>query len=142
MKIEIVVNRRIERLYEEYMTLIEGLKAMSREERVELYSEMTKTLLPHAKKVVDLEDQLNEGRKDYQRKFKEWFLVICKSSFSDGRFGETCFELYKKEIIKKSKKDKCSSKIYAHKVILALGLMGLLEGVRENYSQSSGGAHV
>lgn len=141
MKIEIVVNRRIERLYEEYMTLIEGLKAMSREERVELYSEMTKTLLPHAKKVVDLEDQLNEGRKDYQRKFKEWFLVICKSSFSDGRFGETCFELYKKEIIKKSKKDKCSSKIYAHKVILALGLMGLLEGVRDNYSHSSGGAH-
>ncbi len=114
---------------------------MSREERVELYSEMTKTLLPHAKKVVDLEDQLNEGRKDYQRKFKEWFLVICKSSFSDGRFGETCFELYKKEIIKKSKKDKCSSKIYAHKVILALGLMGLLEGVRDNYSHSSGGAH-
>ena len=141
MKIEIVVNRRIERLYEEYMTLIEGLKAMSREERVELYSEMTKTLLPHAKKVVDLEDQLNEGRKDYQRKFKEWFLVICKSSFSDGRFGETCFELYKKEIIKKSKKDKCSSKIYAHKVILALGLMGLLEGVKDNYSHSRDGAH-
>ena len=67
MKIEIVVNRRIERLYEEYMTLIDGLKAMSREERVELYSKMTKTLLPHAKKVVDLEDQLNEERKDYQR---------------------------------------------------------------------------
>lgn len=141
MKIEIVVNRRIERLYEEYMTLIDGLKAMSREERVELYSKTTKTLLPHAKKVVDLEDQLNEERKDYQRKFKEWFLVICKSSFSDGRFGETCFELYKKEIIKKSKKDKCSSKIYAHKVILALGLMGLLEGVKDNYSHSRDGAH-
>ena len=69
MKIEIVVNRRVERLYEEYLTLIDGLKAMSREERVELYSKMTKTLLPHAKKVVDLEDQLNEERKDYQRKF-------------------------------------------------------------------------
>ena len=141
MKIEIVVNRRIERLYEEYITLIDGLKAMTREERFELYERMTKTLYPHAKKVVDLEDQLNEDRKDYQRKFKEWFLVICKSSFSDGRFGETCFELYKKEIIKKSKKDKCSSKIYAHKVILALGLMGLLEWVKDNYSHSRDGAH-
>ena len=141
MKIEIVVNRRIERLYEEYMTLIDGLKGKTKDERFELYESMTKRLYPHAEKVVDLEDQLNENRKDYQRKFKEWFFVICKSSFSNGRFGETCFELYKKEIVKKSKKDKCSSKIYAHKVILALGLMGLLEGVRDNYSHSRGGAH-
>ena len=141
MKVKIITNRRIERLYEEYITLIDGLKAMTREERFELYERMTKTLYPHAKKVVDLEDQLNENRKDYQRKFKEWFFVICKSSFSNGRFGETCFELYKKEIVKKSKKDKCSSKIYAHKVILALGLMGLLEKVKENYSHSKESPH-
>ena len=141
MKVEIVVNRRIERLYEEYMTLIESLKDKTKEERLELYESMTRRLYPHAKKVVDLEDQLNEERKDYQRKFKEWFFVICKSSFSNGRFGETCFEMYKKEVVKKSKKDKCSSKIYAHKVILALGLMGLLEGVKENYSHSRDSSH-
>ena len=141
MKIGIVVNRRIERLYEEYITLIESLRSKTKEERLELYESMTKRLYPHAKKVVDLEDQLITERKDYQRKFKEWFFVICKSSFSNGRFGETCFELYKKEVIKKSKKDKCSSKIYAHKVILALGLMGLLEGVKENYSNSRENAH-
>lgn len=141
MKVEIVVSRRIERLYEEYMTLIDGLKGKTKDERFELYESMTKRLYPHAEKVVDLEDQLNENRKDYQRKFKEWFFVICKSCFSNGRFGETCFELYKKEIVKKSKKDKCSSKIYAHKVILALGLMGLLEGVKENYSHSRDSSH-
>ena len=141
MKIDIVVNRRIERLYKEYMTLIESLKGKTKEERLELYESMTSTLYPHAKKIVDLEDQLNEERKDYQRKFKEWFFVICKSSFCNGRFGETCFELYKKEIVKKSKKDKCSSKIYAHKVILALGLIGLLDGVKENYSHSRENAH-
>ncbi len=141
MKVEIVVNRRIERLYEECMTLIDGLKGKTKDERFELYGSMTKRLYPHAEKVVDLEDQLNENRKDYQRKFKEWFFVICKSSFSNGRFGETCFELYKKEIVKKSKKDKCSSKIYAHKVILALGLMGLLEKVKENYSHSKENPH-
>ena len=141
MNVEIVVNRRIERLYEEYMTLVDGLKAMSREERVELYESMTKTLLPHAKKVVDLEDQLNEERKDYQRKFKEWFFVICNWSFSGAHFGETCFDLFKKEVVKKSKKDKQSSKIYAHKVILALGLMGYFESVKENYSHSTKGSH-
>ena len=141
MKVDIVINRRIERLYEEYMTLIESLKGKTKEERLELYESMTSTLYPHAKKVVHLEDQLNEDRKDYQRKFKEWFFVICKSSFSNGRFGETCFELFKKEIVKKSKEDKCSSKIYAHKVILALGLMGLLEGVKENYSHSRDSSH-
>ena len=141
MKIEIVVSRKVERLYEEYMTVIESLRGKTKEERFELYESMTKILYPHARKVVDLEDQLNEERKDYQRKFKEWFYVICKSSFTNGRFGETCFELYKKEIIKKSKRDKCSSKIYAHKVILALGLIGLLEGVKENYSHSKKTAH-
>ena len=141
MKIDIVINRKVERLYEEYMTLIEELKAMTKEERIELYSGMTKTLFPHAKKVVDLEDQLNEERKDYQRKFKEWFFVICDWSFSNAHFGETCFDLFKKEIVKKSKKDKQSSKIYAHKVILALGLMGYLECVEDNYSHSMKGAH-
>ena len=141
MKVDIVINRRIERLYEEYMTLIESLKGKTKEERLELYKSMTRRLYPHAKKVVDLEDQLITERKDYQRKFKEWFFVVCKSSFSNGRFGETCFEMYKKEVVKKSKKDKCSSKIYAHKVILALGLMGLLEKVKENYSHSKENPH-
>ena len=105
MKVKIITNRRIERLYEEYITLIDGLKAMTREERFELYERMTKTLYPHAKKVVDLEDQLNEERKDYQRKFKEWFFVICNWAFGSAHFGETCFDLFKKEIVKKSKGD-------------------------------------
>ena len=141
MKVEIVVSRRVERLYKEYMTLIESLRGKTKEERLELYESMTRKLLPHAKNVVDLEDQLNEERKDYQRKFKEWFLVICNWTFSGANFGETCFELFKKEVVKKSKKDKRSSKVYAHKVILALGLMGLLEEVKENYSHSKESSH-
>lgn len=141
MKVNVRVNQRIERLYEEYMTLVEDLRVKTKEERMELYDGMTKTLFPHATKMVDLEDQLQDERKDYQRKFKEWFLVICKWSFSGANFGETCFELYKKEIVKKSKMDKRSSKIYAHKVILALGLMGLLEKVKENYSHSKDSSH-
>ena len=141
MKVDIVVSRRVERLYKEYMTLIESLRSKTKEERFELYESMTNRLYPHAKKVVDLEDQLNEERKDYQRKFKEWFLVICNWTFSNANFGETCFELFKKEVVKKSKKDKRSSKIYAHKVILALGLMGLLEKVKENYSHSKENPH-
>lgn len=141
MTVNIVVNGRVERLYKEYITLIDELKAKTKEERLQLYDGITKTLFPHTKKTVDLEDQLNEERKDYQRKFKEWFLIICKWSFSGANFGETCFELYKKEVVKKSKTDKRSSKIYAHKVILALGLMGYLEGVKENYSHSKDSGH-
>ena len=138
---KIVVDRRIERLYEEYLSLIEDLREKSKEERFGLYESKTEILFPHAKKIVHLEDQLNENRKDYQRKFKECFFVICKFIFTNGRFGETCFELFKKEIVKKSKKDKGSRKIYAHKVILALGLMGLLDGVKENYSNSRDYGH-
>lgn len=73
-------------------------KGKTKDERLVLYERMTRRLFPHATKVVNLEGQLNEERKDYQRKFKEWFFVICKSSFSNGRFGETCFEFYKKSI--------------------------------------------
>ena len=141
MKVNVRVNERVERLYEEYMTLIEDLRVKTKEERMELYDGMTRRLFPHATKMVDLEDQLNEERKDYQRKFKEWFLVVCNWTFSGANFGETCFELYKKEIVKKSKRDKRSSKVYAHKVILALGLMGLLEKVKENYSHSKDSSH-
>lgn len=141
MKVNVRVNQRIERLYEEYMTLVEDLRVKTKEERMELYDGMTRTLFPHATKMIDLEDQLNEERKDYQRKFKEWFLVVCNWTFSGANFGDTCFELYKKEIVKKSKRDKRSSKIYAHKVILALGLMGLLEKVKENYSHSKDSSH-
>ena len=141
MKIEIIVSGRIERMYEEYLTFIEKLRVKTKEERFELYESKTKTLLPHAKKVVDLEDQIQEERKDYQRKFKEWFFVICNWTFSSAHFGETCFDLFKKEIVKKSKRDKQSSKIYAHKVVLALGLMGYFESVKENYCYSAKGSH-
>ena len=141
MTTNVRVKQRIERLYEEYMTLVEDLRVKTKGERMVLYDGMTRTLFPHATKMVDLEDQLNEERKDYQRKFKEWFLVICNWTFSGANFGETCFELYKKEIVKKSKRDKRSSKVYAHKVILALGLMGLLEEVKENYSHSKDSSH-
>ena len=141
MKVEIITNERVERLYKEYLTLIEDLRRKTREERLEMYENMTITLFPHAKKMVDLDDQLNEERKDYKRKFKEWFFVICNWTFCPANFGETCFNLYKKEVVKKSKKDKRSSKIYAHKVILALGLMGLLEEVKENYSNYKNSSH-
>jgi hypothetical protein len=141
MKVEIITNERVERLYKECLTLIEDLRKRTKEERIEMYESMTKTLFPHAKKMVDLEDQLIVERKDYQRKFKEWFFVICNWTFSGANFGETCFELFKKDIVKKSKKDKRSSKIYAHKVILALGLMGLLKEVQENYSHSKDNSH-
>lgn len=141
MKVEIITNERVEKLYKEYLIFIEELRQETKEERFKLYDSMTKTLFPHAKKIVDLEDQLNEERKDYQRKFNEWFFVICNWTFSPANFGETCFNLYKKEVVKKRKKDKRSSKIYAHKVILALGLMGYLEGVKDNYSHSKDSAH-
>ena len=141
MKVKIVVSKKVERMYEEYITLVDELKAMTKDERFKLYNSMTKTLFPHVKKMVNLEDQLIKGRKDYPRKFKEWFFVICNWTFSCAHFGETCFDLFKKEVVKKSKKDKQSSKIYAHKVLLALGLMGYFESVKDNYSHSMKGAH-
>ena len=76
MKINKIVSGRVERLYQEYGSLLEELRTKSKDERMELYDRMSRTLFPHSKKTFNLEDQLNEHRKDYQRKFKEWFLVL------------------------------------------------------------------
>ena len=67
MKAEIVISSKVERLYKEYMVLVDELKAKTKEDRMELYDSMTKTLFPHATKMVNLEDQLQDERKDYQR---------------------------------------------------------------------------
>ena len=141
MKICKVVNGRVERLYQEYMTFLEDLRIKTKDERIELYDSMSRKLFPHSKKTFDLEDQLNEHRKDYQRKFKEYFLIVCDWTISGSHLGESCFNYFKKGVVKKSKKDKCYSEKYAHKVILALGLMGYLEGVKGNYSNSRIGGH-
>ena len=54
MKIDIVVSRRIERLYEEYLSLIEDLRGKTKDERFVLYERMTRRLYPHATKVKHL----------------------------------------------------------------------------------------
>ena len=59
MKVNVRVNEKVERLYEEYMTLVEDLRVKTKEERMELYDGMTRRLFPHATKMVHLEDQLN-----------------------------------------------------------------------------------
>ena len=141
MKICKVVNGRVERLYQEYMTFLEDLRIKTKDERIELYDCMSRKLFPHSKKTFDLEDQLNEHRKDYQRKFKEYFLIVCDWTISGSHLGESCFNYFKKGVVKKSKKDKCYSEKYAHKVILALGLMGYFESVKCNYSNSRIGGH-
>lgn len=141
MKICKMVNGRVERLYQEYMILLEDLRARTKDERMELYEGVSRKLFPHSKKVFNLEDQLNEHRKDYRRKFKEWFLIISDWTLGGTNLGESCFNYFKKGVVKKSKKDKCYSEKYAHKVILALGLMGYLEGVKGNYSNSRIGGH-
>ena len=141
MKICKMVNGRVERLYKEYMILLEDLRARTKDERMDLYEGVSRKLFPHSKKVFNLEDQLNEHRKDYRRKFKEWFLIISDWTLGGTNLGESCFNFFKKGVVKKRKKDKCDSEKYAHKVILALGLMGYLESVKENYSNSTLGGH-
>lgn len=141
MKINKIVSGRVERLYQEYMSLLEDLRTKTKDERIELCDRMSRTLFPHSKKTFNLEDQLNEYRKDYHRKFKEWFLVVCDWTISGSHLGESCFNYFKKGVIKKSKKDKCYSEKYAHKVVLALGLMGYFDSVKGNYSNSRIGGH-
>ena len=46
MTTNVRVNQRIERLYEEYMTLVEDLRVKTKEERIVLYDGMTRNALP------------------------------------------------------------------------------------------------
>ena len=126
------IQKRVVDIYhDDYRRLIEDLKQMDKNKRMELYTRHSKMLFPKSRMTVNLEDQL-KGNRDYIHKFKKSFLVIGNELFSTNRFGDYNQELFIKKTGYKSQR-------YPQKVILALSMMGFIKGLQCNYSTSNHG---
>ena len=126
------IQKRVVDIYhDDYRRLIEDLKQMDKNKRMELYTLHSKILFPKSKMTVNLEDQL-KGHRDYIHKFKRCFFIIGNDLFSINRFGEYNQELFIKKTGYKSQR-------YPQKVILALSMMGFIKGLQCNYSTSNHG---
>ena len=126
------IQKRVVDIYlDDYRRLIEDLKQMDKNKRMELYTLHSKMLFPKSRMIVNLEDQL-KGHKDYIHKFKRCFFIIGNDFFSINRFGEYNQELFIRKTGYKSQR-------YPQKVILALSMMGYIKGLQCNYSTSNHG---
>lgn len=131
MKLDIRINQ----IYEfELKSLLEDLKKMSDSERIIMYSDHTQRLFPKSKRIISIDELLNDNVKVNREKFKSCFLIICKDFFSTTHFGEYNVRRFKK--ITGLNTDR-----FFQKVILSLSLLGYIkeEGLKCNYSSGNHG---
>lgn len=124
-----------EELYDQCMTWIsEELSSMDRKDRMNLYGDY-EWMFSSGCKMPDLESLIkgNDPRvMSFRKKFKEWFLVVCRYSLNPTHLGQTSYSHYLKDPHWKGSKAK-GNKVYPQRVILALGMMGIFTGVKSNY---------
>ena len=122
--------KRIEIIYEvDLKKLIEELKLMSKEERMNLYSTHTHVLFPKSKRVVSIDELLNDNVKVNREKFRDCFMIICNDFFSTNHFGEYNVRRFKEKTGLKTDR-------FFQKVILSLSLIGYIKdgGLKCDYS--------
>ena len=127
--------KRIEIIYEvDLKKLIEELKLMSNEERMNLYSTHTHVLFPKSKRVVSIDELLNDNVKVNREKFRDCFMIICNDFFSTNHFGEYNVRRFKEKTGLKTDR-------FFQKVILSLSLMRYIKdgGLKCNYSSGNHG---
>ena len=134
MLLSILISKRIDIFYREYLLMIKELSLVSKEERMNIYKKYRWMFPKKSNKDVNLEDQFSK-RKDYKEKFKDWFYLVSYFVFEKDVFGEVNYEIIQKTF---PQKEGCAmaSIRYPQKVILALGMLGYLTSIKTNYSNS------
>ena len=132
MVLEMLVSEQASAAYNECLLMIEKLADMTPNERNVKYSKY-QWLFPKSKRMITLDDQLT-NRQDYKRKFKEMFFVICKYMFFPTHLGQCSYSLFQDRCVGKITSDR-----YSQKVILALGMLGYITGIKCNYSNCTTG---
>ena len=92
----------------------------------------TQSLFPKSKRVVSLEELLNENVKVNREKYRKCFMVICEDIFSTNHFGEYNVRRFKR-------KTGLNTDRFFQKVILSLSLMDYIKGIKCNYSSGNHG---
>ncbi len=131
-------ERRIKEIYEvDLVKLVKDIKSLSKVERKDLYRRHTMRLFPKIdcnKRIVSIDELLNDNVKTNREKFKNCFFIICNDFFSTTHFGEYNVRRYKN-------KTGLNTDRFFQKVILSLSLMGYIkeEGLKCNYSSGNHG---
>ena len=72
------IKDKINKIYnDELRELIDELKSMTKDERMELYTLHTKRLFKRSKKIITIEELLNDNVKVNREKFRHCFMIIC-----------------------------------------------------------------
>ena len=129
------IGKRVNEIYEwDLSRLIGELKVLSKDERMMLYKVHSQRLFPKSKRIVGIEDLLNDNVKVSREKFKSCFMIVCQDFFSTSHFGEYCKSRFMK---------KCglNTQRFPQKVILTLSLMGYIkeDAMKCNYSSGNHG---
>ena len=126
-------DERLERLYSRMICWIDEFSLKTREEREKTYQTYRWMFSDECKKLPTLEPLISDDRmKTYRERFREWFLVVCGYTLSPEHLGKTSYSHYLNDPFWNGTKTK-GNKVYAQRVILSLGMAGILNAVKTGY---------
>ena len=124
---------RIEKLCEGVMSWIDEFSKQTRDEREETYEHYRWMFSDDCKNLPTLEPLISDARvKTYRDRFKEWFRVVVGYSLSPEHLGQASYSHFLNDPYWKGSKTK-GNKVYPQRVILALGMAGIFNGVKTDY---------
>ena len=124
---------RFEGLYERLISWLDEFSLKTKDEREETYDHYRWMFSGDCKNLPTLEPLISDARvKSYRDRFKEWFLVVCNYSLSPEHLGQTSYTHFLQDPHWKGTKTK-GNKVYPQRVILSLGMTGILNGVKTDY---------
>ena len=127
-------DERIERLYDGLMSWIdEEFSLLTKDEREKAYEDYKWMFSDDCKKLPTLEPLISDARwKTYRDRFKEWFMVVCGYSLNPQHLGKTSYSNFLNDSHWEGSKTK-GNKVYAQRVILSLGMIGIFNAVKTDY---------
>ena len=126
-----VDDESIERMYDGLVSWIdEDFSQLTKDEREKTYEHYRWMFSDDCKRLPTLEPLITDARwKTYRDRFKEWFMVVCGYSLSPQHLGKTSYSHFLNDSHWEGSKTK-GNKVYAQRVILSLGMMGIFNAVK------------
>lgn len=131
-------NPVINRIWNEWLKRDKELSLMTEQERRKLCEDY-QWLFQKAKSLVDMEALYSSVHIGHNREeFQKWFYIVCRHLFSRIHLGENSYYAYSSGFKKQFKREKCTSKVFPMRVLLALGMLGYITGLKGGYRYNKG----
>lgn len=127
---KVKTNEIVDKGYERCLDMFDVLRGLSVEERMALYDNYQ--WMFSCREKITLENLVLKPRPSSMERFRLWFYLIGNKVLTGPLLGCWNYE----EFLKAYPKKGMNSYEFPHKVLLALGMMGYIAGLREDYSNS------